>query len=576
MVIDFLTNSSDILLYTLAVIIIFATILALLAKLFKQPSILAYILAGVILGPLFFGLISKSDFLVSLSNLGVAFLLFIVGLSLNFRVLKEVGKISLITGIGQVIFTSLVGYIIIRAIGIEVIPAIYISVALTFSSTIIIVKLLSDKKVIDTLYGRISVGFLIVQDFIAIFALILISGISGKVNTDELFLSTIKNGLFLLIFVYLFSKYFLNRLFNYLAKSQELLFMFSIAWCFTVSLVSLYFGFSIEMGAFLAGISIASLPYTFDIIGKLVSLRDFFIVLFFVYLGLQITSFNDIISVIPVGLLLSLFVLIGNPLIVMVLIGLFGYKKNVGFFTGLAVAQISEFSLILVNLGYNLGHLTRYHVSLVTFVGIITITLSSYMIIYSEKIYKKLERHLWIFERKGVLKNNHSFNNKKYDVLILGGHRLARCIIEYLRKNKKKILVVDYDPEIVKLLNKKKINTFYADVSNIDVLKEIPFNKVKVVISTIPSREDNLVVLDYLNGIEKKPKVFLTTQHMHEAKELYNNKADYVILPYLISGENVVEILGKIMKDKKYLDKLKKEQLKMILGSDIASYQLTN
>ena len=576
MVIDFLANSSDVLLYTLAVIIIFATILALLARLFKQPLILAYILTGVILGPLFFGLISKTDFLVSLSNLGVAFLLFIVGLSLNFRVLKEVGKISLITGIGQVIFTSLVGYIIIRAIGIEVIPAIYISVALTFSSTIIIVKLLSDKKVIDTLYGRISVGFLIVQDFIAILALILISGLSGKVDTNELFLSTIKNGLFFLVFVYLFSKYILNRLFSYIAKSQELLFITSIGWCFLVSLVSLYFGFSIEIGAFLAGISIASLPYTFDIIGKLVSLRDFFIVLFFVYLGLQITTLNDFINVIPVGLLLSLFVLIGNPLIVMVLIGLFGYKKNIGFFTGLAVAQISEFSLILVNLGYNLGHLTSYHVSLVTFVGIITITLSSYMIIYSEKIYKKLERYLWIFERKGVLKNNNLFKNKKYDVIILGGHRLARCIIEYLRKNKKKTLVVDYDPEIIKLLNKKNISAFYADISNIDVLKEIPFNKVKVVISTIPSREDNLVVLDYLNGIEKKPTVFLTTQHMHEAKELYNNKADYVILPYLISGENVVEILGKIMKDKKYLDKLKKEQLKMILNSDIASYQLTN
>ncbi|MEK6951996.1 MAG: cation:proton antiporter [Nanoarchaeota archaeon] len=576
MVIGFLANSSDALLFNLATIIIFATILALLARLFKQPSILAYILTGVILGPLFFGLINKSDFLASLSNLGVAFLLFIVGLSLNFRVLKEVGKISLITGIGQVVFTSLVGYIIIRAIGIEVIPAIYISVALTFSSTIIIVKLLSDKKVIDTLYGRISVGFLIVQDFIAILALILISGISGKIDAGVLFLNTLKNGLFLLVFVYLFSKYILNRLFNFLAKSQELLFISSIAWCFTVSLVSLYFGFSIEVGAFLAGISIASLPYRFDIIGKLVSLRDFFIVLFFVYLGLQITSFNDIISVIPVGLLLSLFVLIGNPLIVMILIGLFGYKKNVGFFTGLAVAQISEFSLILVNLGYNLGHLTSYHVSLVTFVGVITITLSSYMIIYSEKIYKKLEKYLWVFERKGVLKNHNLFVNKKYDVIILGGHRLARYIIEYLRKNKKKILVVDYDPEIIKLLNRKNISTFYADVSNIDVLKEIPFNKVKVVISTIPSREDNLIVLDYLNGIEKKPKVFLTTQHMHEAKELYNNLADYVILPYLISGENVVEILGKIIKDKKYLEKLKKEQLKTISGSDIVSYQLTN
>jgi len=574
MVIDFLANSSNVLFFDLAMIIIFATILALIAKLFKQPSILAYILTGVLLGPVVFGVIKQSDFLISLSDIGIAFLLFIVGLSLNFRILKEVGKISLITGIGQVIFTSVIGYVIIKLLGISTIPAIYIAVALTFSSTIIVVKLLSDKNTIDTLYGRIAVGFLIVQDFIAILALILISGLSS--NVENLTFYTLKNGAMLFVFVYLFSKYVLSRLFNYLARSQELLFISSIAWCFIVGLLSVYFGFSIGIGAFLAGISIASLPYTLDIIGKITPLRDFFIVLFFAYLGLQITSFADIISIIPIGILLSLFVLIGNPLIVMVLIGLFGYKKNIGFYTGLTVAQISEFSLILVNLGYNVGHLTSYHVSLVTFVGVITITLSSYMIIYSEKIYKRLEKYLWIFERKKVFKNNHVLSKKKYDIIILGGHRLARYIIEYLRKTRKKFLVIDYNPDIIKMLNKKKIPNVYGDISDVDFLKEIPFNKAKVVISTVPSRVDNLMVLGCLKKLNKKVKIFLTTQHMHEVKELYSNNVDYVILPYLISGENVTGVLDKAMKDKKYLEKLKKEQLKIISDSDIVSYQLTN
>lgn len=562
-------------LFDIALIIIIATVLSIIFKLLKQPLILAYIVTGVLLGPLVFDMIKQTDPLISLSNIGIAFLLFIVGLSLNFNVLKEVGKVSLITGIGQVVFTFIIGYLLITLLGIGIIPAIYISIALTFSSTIIIVKLLSDKNVIDTLYGRISVGFLIVQDFIAIIILILISSFGYNTGIENTIFSVIRNGIILLLFVYLFAKYVLSRLFDYIAKSQELLFISSIAWCFIVVMLSLFFGFSIEIGAFLAGISIASIPYTLNIIGKIVSLRDFFIVLFFVYLGLQITSFSEITSILPQGIILSLFVLIGNPLIVMILIGLLGYKKNIGFFTGLTVAQISEFSLILVNLGYKVGHLQTSDVALVTLVGMITITVSSYMIIYNEKIYSKIQNYLTIFERKKIHLNAKTMKKKKYDIIILGGHRLARNIVEYLRKKRKKMLVVDYDPEIIKIMNKKKIPVFYGDISNTEILKQIPFKKAKFVISTIPSKEDNIILLNYLKKTNPKIKIFLTTQHMHEVREYYDKMADYVILPYLISGENVADVLERVMRNPSYLKKLKREQLKVISDSGLLSYQLT-
>ena len=574
---SFLVNEGQTLLIIISLIIIIAAFLAFLTRILKQPPILAYILTGILLGPFLLNIIKPSEVIDSLSSIGVAFLLFIIGLSLNINILREVGKISLITGAGQVLFTSLIGFFLIKVLGFSTLSAIYISIALSFSSTIIIVKLLTDKGVIDSLYGRISVGFLLVQDFIAIIALILISGTVNDIGSQNALFYVISKTIFMALFIYFISKFIITRLFSYFAKTQELLFIGSIAWCFILVLLSQALGFSVEIGAFLAGISLASLPYTFDIISKITSLRDFFIVLFFVNLGLQFSSFVNISGLLFSAIILSLFVLIGNPIIVMILMGLFGYKKNIGFYTGLTVAQISEFSLILVGLGYSIGHLGLSDVTLVTLVGIITISLSTYMILYSEKIYIKLEKYLNIFERKKVnkYKNGKFGKNKKYDIIILGGHRLARFLIESFRKSKWKILVIDYNPDIIKILNKKKVDVFYGDISSVDVLNDLPFRYAKIVVSTIPNQEDNSIVISYLREFYPDVKLFLTTNHMHEALELYKKDVDYVILPYLISSQNVAEILKKALKSNEYINTLKKEQINLIKDSNIASYQLS-
>ena len=262
----------------LAIVIVVATIFVF--RKLKQPILLAFIFAGILLGSSVLGVITYTDLLNVFSELGVAFLLFLVGMNLDLRVFKEIGKTSVITGIGQIIFTTVIGFAIASFLGFEFLESLYIAIALTFSSTIIIVKLLSDKKELNSLYGKISIGFLIVQDFVAIVVLVLISSFSFSTDITSQISTFVINLVLLFSLFFIASKFLVKKIFDALSENQELLFLGSVSWAFAFSAVAIYLGFSKEIGAFLAGISIASLPYAYQIVGKLKYLRDFFIVLF--------------------------------------------------------------------------------------------------------------------------------------------------------------------------------------------------------------------------------------------------------------------------------------------------------
>src|SRR3989344_8537472 len=279
----------------LSKILVITVLAAGITRLLKQPIIISYILSGIIVGPFILNVVSSIETLTAFSQIGIAFLLFMVGLNLNPRVIKEVGKISLITGIGQVIFTSLIGYAIALMLGFTEIVSFYVSVALAFSSTIIIMKLLSDKRDLETLYGRISIGFLIIQDFIAIAILLLISALSNKANLISLALETILKGVGGIIILFLITIYVVPSLTKKIAQSQEYLMLFSLGWCFAIASAFYYFNFSIEAGALLAGISLSLSPYHIEISSKLKPLRDFFLIIFFIILGSQMV-FSNLIS----------------------------------------------------------------------------------------------------------------------------------------------------------------------------------------------------------------------------------------------------------------------------------------
>src|SRR3989344_82468 len=449
----------------LSKILVITVLAAGITRLLKQPIIISYILSGIIVGPFILNVVSSIETLTAFSQIGIAFLLFMVGLNLNPRVIKEVGKISLITGIGQVIFTSLIGYAIALMLGFTEIVSFYVSIALAFSSTIIIMKVLSDKRDLDTLYGRISIGFLIVQDFIAIAILLIISSFKNGVSFEILAFQTILNAFIALILLFLATIYFLPSLTKFIAKSQEFLMLFSISWCFAIASIFYFLNFSIEAGALIAGISLSLSPYQYEISSKMKPLRDFFLILFFIILGSQMI-FSNIFESLTAIIVFSLFVLIGNPIIVMILMGRLGYTKRNSFLSGLTVAQISEFSLIVIALGVTLGHLSQEILSIVTAVGLITFAVSTYMIMYSEKIYLKLSNYLTIFERKGKKADEKKqFKEEKYDIILFGYNRIGFDILESLKKIKKKFLVVDYDPEVIANLSKEGYDCRYGDAN---------------------------------------------------------------------------------------------------------------
>src|SRR3989344_6738251 len=374
---------------------------SIVIRLLKQPLIIGYILSGILVGPLFLNLIQSSETIAVFSEMGIAFLLFIVGLHLSPKVIKEVGKISLVTGIGQILFTSLIGYLIGMMLGFSIVTSIYIAIALTFSSTIIIMKLLSDKDALEKLYGKISIGFLLVQDFIAITILLIISSSSAGENIFNTAVFTFLKGLLIFVILVPFTYYVLPKLSMFFAKSQELLFIFAISWGLGFAALFNYLGFSLEVGALIAGIVLSLTPYSFEISSKLRPLRDFFIISFFILLGAQMV-FQEVITMMWPAIIFSLFILFGNPLIVMTLMGIFKYTKYTGFMCGLTVAQISEFSLIIIALGARLGHIDSNIISLITVVGLTTIAGSTYMIMFSDKIYPKISRFLGIFERENI------------------------------------------------------------------------------------------------------------------------------------------------------------------------------
>ena len=534
---------------------------SLLMRILRQPLIIGYILAGIIIGPFVLGTVQSTTTLNVFSELGVAFLLFIVGLHLSPKVIKEVGKISLITGIGQILFTFFIGYIITILLGYSSLIAMYIAIAITFSSTIIIMKLLSDKGDLYSLYGKISIGFLLVQDLVAIIILIVISSVSSGKDIVLSIGFTLLKGVLLVAVLAPLNIFIFSKFQDFFAKSQEFLFVFSLAWGLGIASLFYYSGLSIEAGALIAGVLLSISPYSLEISSRMKPLRDFFLIYFFIFLGMEMTlgSLNQIL--VP-ALILSAFVLIGNPLIVMSLMALEGYTKKTNFQSGLTVAQISEFSLILIALGVRIGNLPPEILSLMTLVGLITIGGSTYMIMYSDKIYRHLAPYLGLFEKKDIKEKK--LVNKSIDAVLFGYNRIGFSILESLKKLKKKYLVVDYNPDIITDLKKLRIPCLYGDVDDEDLLREIPLEKVELFVSTIPEFEVNAMLLSMIRKVNKKAIVISRAHTISNAMELYKRGASYVLTPHFLGGDYIARMLSIIKLDKKGYEEEKERHIDML------------
>lgn len=529
--------------YEIAALLVLAASVGFVGLLLRQPLIVSFIAVGILAGPSVLDIARSDKHIDLLAELGIAVLLFLVGLKLDLKLVRTLGPVALMTGLGQVLFTTVFGFLIGLALGLDTITSFYVAVALTFSSTIIIVKLLSDKHEIDSLHGRIALGFLIVQDLVVVFAMIALSaigvGAAGESGFRDVLL-VFGYGAALLFAVGLFIRYLANPLVERLSRAPELLLSFAIGWAALLAALGHYFGLGKELGGLLAGVSLASTPFREAIAARLASLRDFLLLFFFIALGASL-DLSILGASVMAAVVFSLFVLIGNPLIVLLIMGAMGYRKRTGFLAGLTVAQISEFSLIFMAMGVTIGHVTEEALGLVTLVGLITIAASTYMITYSHQLYDKIGPLLGPSEwgRESGPEEDPDAGRAAHDVVLFGLGRYGFAIAQELRAAGRHVLGVDFDPVAVRFAREHGFDVLFGDATDPEFLSHLPLTGVGWVVSSVPQHETGvthddprLTLLRSLKDLKFDGRIAVAAHGDAAADALRAAGADMVLLPF--------------------------------------------
>jgi Kef-type K+ transport system membrane component KefB len=540
-----------------ALLLVLAAGIGLFGSFLRQPLIVSFIAVGLIAGPSALDVVHSDEQIDLLSELGIAVLLFLVGIKLDVKLVRSLGAVSVMTGMGQVLFTAFFGYLIGLALGLNHVTSLYVAVALTFSSTIIIVKLLSDKREIDALHGQIALGFLIVQDLFVVLAMIVLSAIGIGAGDDAghgggSILGVLLSGVALLVAVILFVRYAANPLTERLARAPELLVIFAIALAAMFAAVGDLVGLGKEVGGLMAGVALASTAYRETIAARLAPLRDFLLLFFFIALGATL-DLSLLGAHVTGAIVFSLFVLIGNPLIVLAIMGAMGYRRRTGFLAGLTVAQISEFSLIFVAMGVSLGHVTEDALGLVTMVGLVTIAASTYMITFSHQLYALFEPFLGIFERKGTPREPHDVvatDDTDDKVIVFGLGRFGTAIGLRLQKRGIRVLGVDFNPLAVRRWRELGLKARFGDATDPEFIAELPFRGTRWIVSTVPihptglSHEDTrrtLIQLSRTAGFTGR--IAAASHSAGDTEVLFGAGADMVLEPFQDAADRAVELL---------------------------------
>jgi Kef-type K+ transport system membrane component KefB/Trk K+ transport system NAD-binding subunit len=514
----------------------------------RQPLIVAFIAVGILVGPLGFNLWQADPQHELLATLGIALLLFVVGLKLDVHLIRSTGPAALVIGSGQIAMTFGGGFLLALLLGFDLLQAFYIAAAMTFSSTVIIVKLLSDKREIDALHGKIDLGVLIVQDLAVILAMIALTAWSSGSGANPLhdgLLVLLKGSVFIGLTV-LLMRYVLPGLLARLARSQELLLLFAIGYAALWSALSQQLKLSLEVGAFLAGISLASTSFREILAARLVTLRDFLLLFFFISLGSHL-EFSLSGRGLVIVLVMSLFVLLLKPLLVGGMMRWMGYSKRTGFLAGISLGQISEFSLILGALGMRFGHLDQNILGMITLVGVITIAVSSYLILESGALYTRLVPFLGFLQRRHPFREAMADSgdaDMPVDVILFGLGNFGSHIAANLRVRGKTLLGVDFNPEVIQKAATAGYRVRYGDAGDAYSLDHLPLDQVPWVVSAMPGEGPNLALLEGLQQRDFKGKVVLTAQNAEQEEAFRKAGAHRVLWPNLDAAELAVDLLS--------------------------------
>lgn len=544
--------------YELAALLALAAAVGIVGLLLRQPLIVAFIVTGFVAGSGLFGIAQAIPHVDVLAGIGVSVLLFLVGLKLDVQIIRSLGAVALATGLGQVIFTSAIGFLICLALGFGWVTAGYVAVALTFSSTIIIVKLLSDKRELDSLHGRIALGFLIVQDVAVVVAMVALSAYgvgTGRSPSGFGVAGVLLSGTLMVGFVGLFIRYAAEPLLRRIARMPELLVTFSLAWAVLFAAAGDWLGFGKELGGLLAGVSLASTSVREAIATRLSSLRDFLLLFFFIGLGSRL-DLSLLGEQVPAALVLSGFVLVGNPLIVMAIMGYMGYRKRTGFLAGLTVAQISEFSLVFIVMGLSLGHVQADAVGLVTLVGLVTITLSTYMIIYSHDLYRVCEPYIGRFERSVpvreiAMEKDLEGRHRHFDVIVFGLGRYGREICQVLRRRGVATLGIDFDPEAVERTRALGVPAIYGDAEDAEFPSTLALRTVSWIVVAIhpimpgvTHDDPRVALIEGLRQAGYRGRIAVRAHDRADGARLREAGAAVILSPFADAAARAVDLLG--------------------------------
>lgn len=536
-----------------AAILVLAGAVAFVAHRLRQPLIIAFIVVGVLVGPSALDWVHEAEPLELFAEIGIAILLFLVGLKLDISLVRSVGPVALATGIGQIIVTAIAGFGIAFAFGLDPLGAAIVAIAITFSSTIIVVKLLSDQRELDELHGRVALGLLIVQDVVVIIVMIALTSI-GDAGSDPggQALRILVSGGGLLAGIAVAMRWVLPWLLDRVATSQELLIVWSVAWAIGIAALTDLMGFSIEVGAFLAGFALASTRYREQVAASLSGLRDFLLLFFFIVLGAGL-DFSAIGAQVPAAIALSLFVLIGTPLIMIGIMSLMGYPARVGFLAGLAIAQISEFSLILIALTRDLGFVDDDIVGLVTLIALITIAGSSYLIPHTKRIATRLEPLLSRLQRR-TTRPVTARDGVQYDAIVFGNGRFGSQLVSALAAAGDRVLLVEWDPFAEVRVREAdlaaRVDVVFGDARSPDFPETLPVQGVRFIVSTVPDVDTNLVLASALrrHGATCPLAVTVHTDAQGHAYRhaLIDGTVSSVLHPFRDAVDDAIETLRRL------------------------------
>ena len=543
----------------IGVAIVGAAALGLPAFFLRIPLLLSYLVAGVVLGPhLGLGIIKDAESIAALSEIGLVLLMFILGLEIDVRKLQQAGKAVLLNGAIQPLVCIILAWFFFSALGYggESFDLTYLAAACALSSTLVVVKILSDQMDLDVLPSRITLGILVIQDLWAIGFLALQPNLHD-LTVSALGISFAKAGI-LVFSCWIMARFFLPYVFSKAGKQPELMLITAMAWCFAVCGLASGLNLSLEMGALIAGISVASFPYHLDIAAKISSLRDFFITLFFVSLGLQIPK--PTVAVIALACAIIIFVLLSRVIVIFPLLHRLKYGNRASLLPALNLSQISEFALVLSALGVAYKHISPDVLSAFIIAMVVSALISSFVIPSAHAIYKAINP---LLEKIGFPDHVSPISENEAPkgfpkIVLLGFYREGSSLLfemqsRYSKSAIENLLVVDFNPEAHVQLQNSGLNCRYGDISSADTLRHLQLHQARLIICTLPDQAlkgiTNLKLLRILKKLAPDTQVIVTAEKLELAIEMYKEGAAYVFIPRLISTYYLADVVERMQSE---------------------------